>query len=120
MADMASDHDIITVPIGEFRRLSGLGQTKVYELIGLPDDDPDKIESILVGKRRLIVLDSWRRYIERHRSTPANTPPRHRPPPRQSRVVPARPGDTPADDRAARRGRRDRRGRVASGAPDPA
>ena len=53
-------HHIITAPVGEFCRLSGLGRTKVYELLGA-----GTLASITIGKRRLIVLDSYRKLIER-------------------------------------------------------
>jgi len=53
---------IITAPIPEFCILSGLGRTKVYALIGTGE-----LESIAVGKRRLIIIDSYRRLIERER-----------------------------------------------------
>jgi excisionase family DNA binding protein len=43
-------HRIITTPVGEFCRLSGLGRTKVYELLG-----KGTLASITIGKRRLIV-----------------------------------------------------------------
>ena len=53
---------IITAPVGEFCRISGLGRTRVYELIAEGD-----LESVLIGKRRLILLDSYRRLIDRQR-----------------------------------------------------
>jgi len=58
--------DRITVPVGEFCRLAGIGRSLVYEMIG-----DGRLESILIGKRRLIVLDSYRRLIERQRAVPA-------------------------------------------------
>jgi hypothetical protein len=66
---------IITAPVGEFCRISGIGRTRVYELIAAGD-----LDSITVGKRRLIVLDSYRRLIERQRGTPAERPAASRPP----------------------------------------
>ena len=54
---------IITAPISEFCQLSGLGRTRVYELIGTGD-----LDSITVGKRRLVIIDSYRRLIERQRA----------------------------------------------------
>jgi hypothetical protein len=67
--DTISDR-IITTPVGEFCRLSGLGRTKVYELLG-----DGTLTSITIGKRRLIVLDSYRSLIKRQGSlTPANKP----------------------------------------------
>jgi len=61
--DMNTPSDnVITAPISEFCRLSGIGRTKVYELLG-----DGSLESISIGRRRLIVLDSYRRLIERQR-----------------------------------------------------
>ena len=60
--------DIITATIPEFCRISGIGRSKTYEMIGAGD-----IDSILVGGRRLIVLDSWRRLVA---STPRGLGPR--------------------------------------------
>jgi len=72
--------DIITAPVAEFCRLAGLGRTKVYEMLG-----DGTLASITIGKRRLVVLDSYRKLIERQGfSTPANqpaaAPPRRRDP----------------------------------------
>jgi excisionase family DNA binding protein len=68
---------IITATIGEFCRISGIGRTRIYELIA-----SGELDSISIGKRRLIVLDSYRRLIERQRGTPAErpaaAPPQHR------------------------------------------
>lgn len=66
---------IITAPVGEFCRISGIGRTRVYELIAAGD-----LDSITVGKRRLIVLDSYRRLIERQRGTPTERPAASPPP----------------------------------------
>jgi hypothetical protein len=54
---------IITAPIGEFCALAGIGRSRVYELLGAGE-----IESITLGKRRLIIIDSYRRLIERQRA----------------------------------------------------
>ena len=56
------DTPIITAPIGEFCRLSGFGRSRVYELI-----DAGELESVLIGKRRLIIVESYRQLIERRR-----------------------------------------------------
>ena len=53
---------IITAPIAEFCVLSGLGRTRVYELIGTGD-----LDRITIGKRRLVIIDSYRRLIDRQR-----------------------------------------------------
>jgi hypothetical protein len=72
----------VTVPVKQFsEQISGIGLTKTYELI-----NSGELQSITVGKRRLVLLDSWRRYVERHLGTPAETPAAH--PPR--RVAAAR------------------------------
>jgi len=67
--------DRITVPVGEFCRLAGIGRSLVYEMIG-----DGRLESILIGKRRLIVLDSYRQLIERKRQS-AQRPAKVRPHP---------------------------------------
>jgi excisionase family DNA binding protein len=59
----------ITAPIGEFCKLAGIGRSLVYEMIG-----DGRLESITIGKRRLIILDSYRRLVERQRA--ATPPPR--------------------------------------------
>ena len=55
---------IISAPINEFCVLSGLGRTKVYELLGA-----GKLKSVHIGKRRLVLLDSYRHLIEREQAT---------------------------------------------------
>jgi len=55
---------IISAPISEFCALSGLGRTKVYEML-----DSGELTSIKIGKRRLILIDSFRKLIERQRAT---------------------------------------------------
>jgi excisionase family DNA binding protein len=50
--------DIITATIPEFCRVSGLGRSTTYELI-----DEGQLKSIKVGKRRLIVLASYRQMV---------------------------------------------------------
>jgi hypothetical protein len=57
-----------TIP--EFRRLSGISRSRIYELL-----DEGKIESIYIGARRLILIDSYRQLIERQRQ-PAKAGPR--------------------------------------------
>jgi hypothetical protein len=67
--------DRITTTIPEFRRLSGIGRSRIYELL-----DAGEIESIYLGTRRLILVDSYRRLIERKRQG-AQRPPNGRNPP---------------------------------------
>ena len=64
---------IITAPIPEFCELSGLGRTTVGNLLnnGIEvDGELLKLESVAVGSRRLIIIDSWRRIVERQRKHP--------------------------------------------------
>jgi hypothetical protein len=51
--------NIITAPIPEFCLISGLGRSKIYELLGA-----SSLQSIKVGKRRLIIVDSWKRLVD--------------------------------------------------------
>lgn len=60
--DAVSDR-IITATVNEFCRMAGIGRTLLYQLIGTGD-----LDTITIGKRRLIVLDSYRRLIERQRA----------------------------------------------------
>jgi hypothetical protein len=74
--------EIQTTTIPQFRQISNLGNTKVHDLInnGLRDADGNividddgnalKLETVAIGSRRLIVLDSWRRIIEHQRRHP--------------------------------------------------
>jgi hypothetical protein len=66
--DMASD--IITATIPEFRRLSGISRSRIYELL-----DAGEIESIHIGARRLVLIESYRRLIERSRAAPSPAAP---------------------------------------------
>ena len=50
--------DPITVTIPEALRMSGLGRTKLYEMMSSKE-----IDSVTVGTRRLIVLASLRRRL---------------------------------------------------------
>jgi hypothetical protein len=56
-------HEIITATIPDFRRISGIGRTRIYELL-----DAREIESIHIGTRRLILVESYRRLVERLRA----------------------------------------------------
>jgi hypothetical protein len=55
----SSADDIITASIPDFCRLSGIRRSMTYVLL-----DEGKLKAVKVGKRRLIVLDSWRRLVE--------------------------------------------------------
>jgi hypothetical protein len=60
---------IITAPIREFCRMSGFGRSRVYELI-----DAGDLESVVIGKRRLIIIDSYRQLIERRKGQAQKLP----------------------------------------------
>jgi excisionase family DNA binding protein len=60
---------IITAPVAEFCQISGLGRTKVYELLG-----EGTLAAIKIGKRRLIIIDSYRKLIGRQLETPRDRP----------------------------------------------
>jgi excisionase family DNA binding protein len=60
---------VITAPVNEFCVLSGLGRTRVYELL-----NKGEIESVTIGRRRLIIIDSYRKLLETRRGTPAEQP----------------------------------------------
>lgn len=66
------DHHHITATVSEFCQISGIGRSLVYEMLA-----NGRLDSILIGKRRLIVLDSYRQLVERQRATamPAATSP---------------------------------------------
>jgi hypothetical protein len=80
---MPANSDIITAPVREFSRISGLGTTSIYKLL-----NDGEIESVTSGRRRLILIESYHRYLDRQRGTPVAapvaTPPR---PKRRSRIA---------------------------------
>jgi hypothetical protein len=53
----------ITATIKSFLELSGIGRSKLYELLA-----DGSLESIYVGTRRLVLLDSYHRFIECQRA----------------------------------------------------
>lgn len=55
--------DIITIPVPEFCRISGIGHSRVYDLV-----NAGEIESVLIGRRRLIIVQSYRDYLDRLQS----------------------------------------------------
>lgn len=48
----------VAIPVSEFCRVTGLGRTKAYELI-----NSKKIKSVLIGRRRLVLVSSIRRLL---------------------------------------------------------
>lgn len=62
---MKSD-EAITATVQRFLGISGRGKTKVWELI-----HDGTLETIVIGRRRLIVLDSYRRLIAAQQTGPS-------------------------------------------------
>jgi excisionase family DNA binding protein len=56
----------LTVDIPEACRLTGLGRSKLYDLIG-----SGEIRSVTVGRRRLIPMAALRDWLERLESVPS-------------------------------------------------
>ena len=59
LIDRPDDH-IITATVSDFSRMSGLGVSTVWKLIA-----DQQLETINIGKRRLVVIASYRRLVER-------------------------------------------------------
>ena len=62
---MALVSDQITAPIREFARLAGIGESTAWEMVRV-----GTVRTISIGKRRLVVLDSYRQYIEAQLAQP--------------------------------------------------
>jgi hypothetical protein len=60
----ANTETLITTTIGNFCRLTDIGRSKTYELLA-----SGALDSLKIGKRRLIILDSYRKLIEQQRAT---------------------------------------------------
>ena len=56
----------ITMPVPQFLAAAGIGRTMLYELIGAGE-----IESVKIGKRRLIVVQSYLDLLARRRAAEA-------------------------------------------------
>ena len=63
--------DRITATIPEFRRISGIGRSRIYELL-----DAGDLESVHLGTRRLILIDSYSRLLARLQAAQAEKRPR--------------------------------------------
>jgi hypothetical protein len=55
----------ITMPVQQFLVAAGFGRTKLYDLLS-----SGELDSVVIGRRRLILMDSYRRLIERQRAPP--------------------------------------------------
>ena len=56
----------ITMPVRQFLAAAGIGHTMLYELIGAGE-----IESVKIGKRRLIIVQSYLDLLARRRALEA-------------------------------------------------
>jgi len=54
----------LTVSVATGKAMLGIGQTKLFQLL----DAEDGLESILIGRKRLILLSSIYAFIERQRA----------------------------------------------------
>jgi hypothetical protein len=64
-----AERDLITVTIKRFLEISGLSNTTVYALL-----NRGELESVNVGRRRLIVMASYWKLLDRQRGAPADKP----------------------------------------------
>lgn len=64
MAERSDPHEPkpLTVKVETAMRMLGLGRTKFYELVG-----EGEIETIKVGKSRLVIFDSLQRFVASRR-----------------------------------------------------
>jgi hypothetical protein len=60
-----SDERIITSPIKQFSRRSGISRSQVYVLLARGE-----LESVKIGGIRLVIEDSYRRLLEKSRVPP--------------------------------------------------
>jgi hypothetical protein len=75
---------IITMSVDKFSEATDLGVTTIYQL--LKPGGP--LESMTVGRKRLIIMASYYRMIEEGRGTPAEKPARTPPVPARGRGRP--------------------------------
>jgi hypothetical protein len=64
-----TDNDIITLPVRDFTRRTGISRSQTYVLL-----DEGLLESAKVKGTRLIIMSSYDRLLERNR-----VPPKHKP-----------------------------------------
>jgi excisionase family DNA binding protein len=56
-------HVPITANIADFCKITGIGRSTTYELLAT-----GALDSLKIGRRRLIIIDSYRRLIERQQN----------------------------------------------------
>jgi hypothetical protein len=57
--------DRITAPVNEFAAMSGLGVSTVWAMV-----KDRRLETIAVGRRRLVIIASYHKLIEEQRAAP--------------------------------------------------
>jgi hypothetical protein len=97
---MQTPSDIITAPVKEFSRLSGLGESTVWVML-----NDGRLESIAVGRRRLVLVDSYRRLIDEQLSAPPQDARRNGAVPALGSKRPGPPGTEPEPTSKRGRGR---------------
>ena len=89
----ATTETLITTTIGNFCRLTDIGRSKTYELLA-----SGALDSLKIGKRRLIVLDSYRKLIEQQRAKGSSAQSGNgKNPPPQPGAAPTEPSPSAAD-----------------------
>lgn len=78
----------LTATVEQFKRISGLGKTSIYELIKAGD-----LRSVRICGRRLIVVDSYREWRSANKEPEVIAPPPKPPAPRQPKKPPPFVGD---------------------------
>jgi excisionase family DNA binding protein len=66
--------DRLAVSPAEAAQLAGVGRTLLYEALG-----SGALPSLKIGKRRLILMDALRAWLEEHASNGVNPPVAHQP-----------------------------------------
>jgi excisionase family DNA binding protein len=96
----------ISASVKEFARISGLGESTVWAMI-----HDGRLESIAIGRRRLVLIESYRRLIEQQRAAPPRDARRNSAvPPLGSTRRGAVPAPVNNSEAKTRRGRRPGRG----------
>jgi hypothetical protein len=90
----AHTETLITTTIGNFCRLTDIGRSKTYELLA-----SGALDSLKIGKRRLIILDSYRKLIEQQRANGSSAQSwSDKNPPLQPGAAPPKPSPSAAND----------------------
>jgi predicted DNA-binding transcriptional regulator AlpA len=50
----------LTVPVGEFVEISGIGRSTVYAMLR-----SNELRSVTIGKKRMVLVESYREILER-------------------------------------------------------